>query len=113
MERINKPYGVDLKYKIDITQLGDEMSLDNVGFKITFKSGGESKSYTVASGTAAASSPRGLTKVNDHEVIAACPTGDLERGELFLTVSADVSDSDFEDGTRHEEKTIDLGINII
>ena len=116
MERINQKLGVDLKFKVDISELGEDNSLDEIAYKLIFSAGGANKTYEITVDEEDGQTlPSGVRKVNgsDHELIVACPTASLARGNLFLTVQAEVPDEDFPDGFRHEEKQIDLFINLV
>lgn len=104
--------GEDIKILVDVSDLGEGVKLDNVGYTLKFTSGSKNVSFTVTGTGSTRSLPSGLRRVNDHQVIAAFSTSTLDKGDLWLNIAVTVPDADFADGNRHQERDIDLMITL-
>lgn len=110
--------GADLKIKVSITNLAENVHMEDCPFTLDVFSG--------ASGTSAPKSfaynpdaeedeevcSDGLKKIDADTFQIVFSTSDMERGDVYLKVSIDIPDEDFESGVRHEIQDHDLQITL-
>jgi len=110
------PFGSDIKIIVDITDLGENLTLEGIAYKLIFTSGDKSKTFetTVAGSPAVQTLASGLTKVtgNADRVIASIPAADLDRGSLYLRAELSIPDASFTGGVRKEVVVKDTHITI-
>jgi hypothetical protein len=54
-----------------------------------------------------------MIEVDEDNYIILVDTAKLSRGKVYLTFNADIPDSDFDDGLRHEVSIVETNIQIV
>lgn len=104
--------GQDLKILVDVTELGEDVTLDDIAYSLVFTSGSHSVTFAATLSGTTQTLATGMRRVNDHQVIVALPTTGFDRGNLMLKIVAEIPDTDFADGKRHEEREVDQMITL-
>lgn len=120
MKQEQIPYGSDLKILVEVTDLGEGTALAGIPYTLEFSAGSAKKTFAVTieapdeeEGTEGGQVlPPGLKSLNDHKVVASIPAADLDRGDLWLKVTLQIPDEDFESGYRTDIREIDQHITI-
>lgn len=104
--------GADIKLKISLKGLGEDVKLDDISYKLEFTAGRKTKTYEVTLGEEGQQFPTGVARIDDETVRVSLPTSELDSGDLFVLVSAKIQDSEFPDGFRDEIVNHDTGITL-
>ena len=99
------PLESDFRLKVTITDLGDNLRLDDNSVGLT---------CTLSAGSATVTVQKSSMKRLDHDsYIIAVNANTLAKGDLYITTHTSVPDTDFNDNIRNEVKTKDTGITIV
>lgn len=112
MKRTPIILGADIKLKVSLKALGEDVKLDEISYKLTFTAGSKSKVFNITLAGTTQTLPTGVTKVDSDNVLVSLVTSDLDRGDLFLLAEAFVPDTSFADGNRKEVVNHDTLITI-
>lgn len=85
-------HGSDRKVQIVISDLPDDMSMEDIDFNVAFRAGGKSVSFAKSD----------LVHPSDNIFIAPLETKNLGIGDLWLEAEVLIPDDDFKDGIRNE-----------
>ena len=85
-------FGTDFKLQVIINDLPDEVTMQSLDFQCEFHVGASSIKFN----------KEDLKNPDDDVFIAPIQTQQLERGDLWFSITAAIPDSDFPDGFRNE-----------
>lgn len=85
-------HGSDRKIQVIITDLPDDMTMEEIDFSVTFRAGGKTVSFEKSE----------LKHLDENIFVAPLVTGNLGLGDLWMETEVRIPDEDFEDGIRHE-----------
>lgn len=98
MKQENTSLGAGLKLKVTLTELGEDIHLQDCTYTLEFTAGSKSKTFHVDG----ESRTRGITVIDEDTVAVALDTSELDTGDLYLKATVNVPDLEFPSGLRTE-----------